>query len=312
MSVDSTTVAWARRLELTRPLFARLALAAAVALYAVIISGATVRLTGSGLGCEGWPGCTAGNPFPEKDYHAFVEFGNRLVAVFPLTLSVLTWVAAWRLREASTWLRWLAFGVAGATVFQAPLGLITVRLDLDPVAVMAHFLLALAALAGAVVVAIEARAIERGRARPAIPRSVSLGGLVLAAVCLVLVVTGTLVTAAGPHAGDPDVVDRLWRITDAIWLHVRASAAFGLGFAALLVYLWRRRPATDGLLRVALVLLGLLLVQMAVGEIQWRNELPWWLVLVHVALAAAVWAVTVALVTLMWRPPRLKAWLTTS
>ena len=81
-------------------------------------------------------------------------------------------------------------------------------------------------------------------------------------------------------------------------MHVRASAAFGLGFLALLVYLWRRRPATDGLLRVAGVLLALLLVQMAVGEIQYRNELPWWLVLVHVSLAAAIWAATVALVTL--------------
>ena len=69
--------------------------------------------------------------------------------------------------------------------------------------------------------------------------------LALAVVCLVLVVTGTLVTAAGPHAGDPDVVDRLWRLTEAIWVHVRASAVFGLGFLALLVYLWRRRPETD-------------------------------------------------------------------
>jgi heme A synthase len=57
-----------------------------------------------------------------------------------------------------------------------------------------------------------------------------------------------------------------------------------------------------GLFRVALLLLGLLLVQMAVGEIQWRNALPWGVVLVHVALAAAIWAVTVALAALLWRP----------
>jgi heme a synthase len=114
------------------------------------------------------------------------------------------------------------------------------------------------------------------------------------------------VTAAGPHAGDPDVVDRLWRLEEAMWVHVRASAAFGIGFLALVVYLWRGRPVTDGLLRVSAALLALLVAQMAVGEIQYRNELPWWLVLVHVSLAAAIWAVTVALVTLMWRPPRLK------
>jgi cytochrome c oxidase assembly protein subunit 15 len=304
VSVDTTTLSRARRFELTPALFRKVAFFSAIALYLIILSGATVRLTGSGLGCEGWPGCGQGRLFPEKDHHQAVEFGNRVVAILPLTLSLLTWLVAWRLAAVSTWVRWLAFAVAAATVFQAPLGLITIRLDLDPIAVLSHFLLAILALAGAVVVAIEARVVERGAAEPAVPRWVALGGLALAAVCLVLVLTGTLVTAAGPHAGDPDVVDRLWRITEAIWIHVRATAAFGLGFLVLLVYLWRRRPATDGLLRVSAALLGLLLVQMAVGEIQWRNELPWWLVLIHVGLAAAVWAVTVALVTLMWRAPR--------
>jgi heme a synthase len=307
VSVDTRAVPRARRLELTPALFARIALWSAVALYLIIISGATVRLTGSGLGCEGWPGCGQGRLFPEKDHHQAVEFGNRVVAIFPLTLSVLTWLAAWRLREASTWVRWLAFAVAAMTIFQAPLGLITIRLDLDPIAVLSHFLLAIVALGGAVVVAVEARILDRGREPPLAHRWVALGGTALAAVCLVLVVTGTLVTAAGPHAGDPDVVDRLWRLTDAMWVHVRASAAFGLGFLALLVYLWRRRPTSGRLLRVAGALLALLLVQMAVGELQYRNELPWWLVLVHVSLAAAVWAVMVLLATLLWRAPDRKA-----
>jgi cytochrome c oxidase assembly protein subunit 15 len=203
--------------------------------------------------------------------------------------------------------RWLAFGVAAATIFQAPLGLITIRLDLDPIAVMAHFLLAILAVGGAVVVAVEARILERGRAEPVVPEWLRLGGLALAAVCLVLVFTGTLVTAAGPHAGDPGVVDRLWELPDAMWVHVRASAAFGLGFVVGLAYFLRHRPATNVLLKVAGVLLALLLTQMAVGETQYRNELPWWLVLMHVSLAAAIWSVTVVLVTLMWRTPRLRA-----
>lgn len=306
MSVDSRAVVRARRFELTPALFARVALWSAVALYLIIVSGATVRLTGSGLGCEGWPGCGEGRLFPEKDHHQAVEFGNRVVAILPLTLSVLTWLAAWRLRGTATWVRWLAFAVAAATIFQAPLGLITIRLDLDPVAVMSHFLLAILAVGGAVVVAIDARVLERGAAEPVVPEWLRLGGLALVAVCLVLVFTGTLVTAAGPHAGDPDVVDRLWELPDAIWVHVRASAAFGVGFLVGLAYFVRHRPATNALLKVSAALLALLLVQMAVGEIQYRNELPWWLVLVHVSLAAAIWSVTVALVTLMWRAPRLK------
>ena len=306
MSVDSRAVLRARRLELTPALFAKVALWSAVALYLIIVSGATVRLTGSGLGCEGWPGCGEGRLFPEKDHHQAVEFGNRVVAILPLTLSLLTWLAAWRLREVATWVRWLAFAVAAATIFQAPLGLITIRLDLDPIAVMSHFLLAILAVGGAIVVAVEARVLERGAADRVVPAWLRLGGLALAAVCLVLVFTGTLVTAAGPHAGDPDVVDRLWELPDAMWVHVRASAAFGLGFFVGLAYFVRHRPATDALLRVSAVLLALLLAQMAVGEIQYRNELPWWLVLVHVSLAAAIWSVTVALVTFMWRAPRLK------
>ena len=306
MSVDTRAVLRGRRLELTPALFAKVALWSAVSLYLIIVSGATVRLTGSGLGCEGWPGCGQGRLFPEKDHHQAVEFGNRLVAIFPLTLSVLAWLAAWRLAGVATWVRRLAFAVAAATIFQAPMGLITIRLDLDPIAVLSHFLLAIAALGGAVVVALEARAVERGRGEHVVPEWVRVGGLALAGVCLALVVTGTLVTAAGPHAGDPDVVDRLWQLDEAMWVHVRASAAFGIGFLALLVVLWRRRPATESLLRVAGALLALVLAQMAVGEIQYRNELPWWLVLVHVSLAAAIWAVTVALVTLMWRPPTLR------
>jgi heme A synthase len=83
---------------------------------------------------------------------------------------------------------------------------------------------------------------------------------------------------------------------------VRATAVFGVLFAALLVWLWQRRQQAPGLFLVALGVLGLLLVQMAVGEIQWRTRLPWGVVLLHVALATAIWAGTVALALLLYRP----------
>jgi cytochrome c oxidase assembly protein subunit 15 len=116
---------------------------------------------------------------------------------------------------------------------------------------------------------------------------------------LIVVVTGTFVTASGPHAGDADVVDRLSGLEEAIRLHVRATAVFGL---ALLALVWHLRRAPLAARRVSQLLLGLALTQAVVGEVQWRNELPWWLVLVHVALAAGIWAVTVWLVALFWRP----------
>jgi cytochrome c oxidase assembly protein subunit 15 len=299
--VESQAAPRLRRFELGASLFRKLALASAVSLYVIVISGATVRLTGSGLGCEGWPGCTEGNPFPEKDYHAFVEFGNRVVALLPLSLSLLTWLAAWRFDRAPSWVTRVAFLVAAGTFAQAPLGLITVRLDLHPLIVMTHFLLALAVLAGAVVVGLEAWRIDRPSGRRRVPRLAAWAGLLVAGTGLVVVVTGTLVTAAGPHAGDPDVVDRLGNIEDAIWVHVRATAAFGLLFAGLFGWLVARRRDLRPLYLAAIAVLALLLAQMAVGEIQWRNALPWWLVLVHVGLAAAVWAAIVLLAAMLWR-----------
>jgi heme a synthase len=288
----------ARGFEVAPSLFRKLALASALSLYAVITTGATVRLTGSGLGCEGWPGCSPGAVFPEKDYHSFVEFGNRVVSLFPIAFLLATAVASLFLSLRS-WVRWVAWVAALGTIAQAPLGLITVRLDLDPIAVMSHFLLAVLVLAAAVVVAVEARRVESGPGVAVVSDRVRQLALVFAGLTLVVVVSGTFVTAAGPHAGDPDVADRFGNLEDAIWLHVRVTAVFGV---LLLGLVWHLRRAVVGVRRIAYVLLGLAAAQAIVGEIQWRSELPWWLVLVHVALAAGIWATTVLLVTLLWRP----------
>jgi cytochrome c oxidase assembly protein subunit 15 len=269
----------------------------------IIITGSLVRLTGSGLGCEGWPGCEEGAFFPEADHHAFVEFGNRVVGIFPITLSVLT---AWFARRRARWVFLTALGVAVLTLLEAPLGLATIRYELPPGMVILHFLLALLALGGAVVVALEAVREERGSAAIRVPKELRWAGVALVAACLGLVVSGTFSTAAGPHSGDADVVERLWHLDDAVYLHVRITAVFGALFLFVLGLLAARRHLAPRLLRFALVLLGVLVLQMAVGELQWRLELPWGIVAVHVALAAAVWTLTVALGYMFWRPP---AWL---
>jgi cytochrome c oxidase assembly protein subunit 15 len=283
--------------------FRGLAVATAVALYVIVITGSLVRLTGSGLGCEGWPGCEEGAFFPEADHHAFIEFGNRVFGIFPIVLSILT---AWFARPRASWVFWTAMSVALLTVAEAPIGLATIRFDLPAWMVIVHFLLALLALGGAVVVALEAAREERGGGAITFPKELRWAGVALVAACLALVVTGTFSTAAGPHSGDADVVNRLWHLDDAVYLHVRVTAVFGALYLFVLGLLAARRNLAPGLFRLALGLLGILLLQMAVGELQWRLELPWGIVVVHVALAAAVWALTVALVTMLWRPP---AWL---
>lgn len=283
--------------------YARLALASVVSLYVIVLTGAAVRLTGSGLACESWPGCQEGAFFPAVGEHSMIEFGNRVMALFPIGLSLAAWLASTRTPGLPRWVIWTTAFTFVGTIAQAPLGLLTIRLDLHPLMVATHFLLALIVLATATVAAVEAWGNAHGRVERA-PRWLRLAGLVLALACGVLVVTGTLSTAAGPHPGDSAEIDRFWNLLDAVYLHVRATAVFGISFLLILIWLARNRERAGVLGPWAGGLLVLLLVQMGVGELQWRNQLPWWLVLIHVGLAAAVWAWTVGLVTALWRTPR--------
>lgn len=272
--------------------FRAFAVAAAASLYVIIITGALVRLTASGLGCDSWPGCQEGAFFPAEDHHGFIEFGNRVFGAIPISLTFLTWFASRRV--ASRFVQRVALATFLLTLVQAPIGLVVIATDLEPVAVVVHFTLALVALAGALIVLLEAW-------NPAVdeptPGELRRAGLVLAGACLALVVTGTFATAAGPHSGDPDV-SRLWVLDNAMWVHVRAAGLFGLALLFVLGYLVARRAHSPRLFRIGLVVAALALAQSAVGELQWQTELPWGIVLVHVALAAAVWSATVVLVTL--------------
>jgi cytochrome c oxidase assembly protein subunit 15 len=302
MQAETTVDARARRFELSPQAFRRLAFAGAVALFLIVASGATVRLTASGLGCEHWPGCAPGHPFPEKDHHAFIEFGNRVVSALTIGATLLVWLGSLRTPGLTRGTRWLAFATFFGTLAQAPLGAITVYADLHPLLVMTHFLLALAVLGAGVLLVLRAVELEVGAAVTKTPTIVRRGALVLAGAALVMVVTGTFATAAGPHPGGEDV-RRLWTLYDAVYLHVRGTAVFGVTFLVVLVWLWRRRAVYPRLLEAGFVVLGLLLLQMMVGELQYRTELPWWLVLVHVSLAAAVWAAVVAFASLLRDPP---------
>jgi cytochrome c oxidase assembly protein subunit 15 len=248
-----------------------------------------VRLTGSGLGCEHWPGC-AQHHFEPKSYHSYIEFSNRVIAFFTILVTLATWVLAPRLR-------WLAFIIFFGTLLQAPLGALTVHFHLNPWLVLSHFLLSIVVLTLGVVLAIETRA----RSRTSLPAWVPRVGLLVGLAALVLIVSGTFATASGPHPGSA-VVRRLWSFQPAVYWHVRATAVFGISFALLLVWLVRNRaPQVQG----ALVLLGLLAVQMVIGETQYRTHLPWWLVLVHVTMAATVWVAVTAFVYSLWRPRRM-------
>jgi heme a synthase len=283
---------FARALAVSPRAFSRLAYAALAALFLIVVSGATVRLTGSGLGCENWPRC--GDTFlPPKDYHALVEFGNRGVGVAVGITTLVVAAAALRLDGLPRWLFWAAVALPFTVLAQGVLGGITVLVELHPLIVMAHFLLSLAALALAVVVALGAR--THARAEPREPPLASAWlALALLPGALALVVSGTLVTAAGPHSGGEDI-KRFGGLVEAVHIHIGATALFGVTFLALSCLLLAERRRARVELGLAAGILALLLAQMAVGEIQWREGLPWQVVIVHVTLATAVWTLVVAL-----------------
>ena len=268
----------------------RLTLVNAVMLVLIVATGATVRLTGSGLGCHHWPGCTPQDPFPAQSYHAYIEFSNRVFAFFTILVTLATWAFARGYRR-------LAFLIFFGTLLQAPLGALTVHFGLNPWLVLSHFLLSVVVLTLGVVLALEVRGRERTQLPVWVPRLGVLVGLAGA----VLLVSGAFATAAGPHPGSV-VVRRLWSFQPAVYWHVRATAVFGIAFALLLVWLVRNRAPQ---MRGAFVVLGLLLVQMVIGETQYRTHLPWWLVLVHVTMAVTVWAALTAFVFSLWRPRRM-------
>ena len=300
MHVETTQL---RRLELSPARYFQLALVSLAALWLIVVTGAAVRLTNSGLGCRHWPGCEKGAPLPAKNYHAFIEFGNRTIGGVVILLVLLTAVAAFfvpGLRRG----RWLALGIFVGTLAQAPLGYLAVHSDLHWPVVAAHLLLSMALLAGAVVLALETLALRSGSVEPFVPRELRRWSLAVAAAAGVLLVSGTLATAGGPHSGGgAQHIDRLWRLQPLIYVHAASVAVFAVALVFMLGYLASGRARWPRLFALGLTVFAVLLVQMGLGELQYRTHLPWELVLVHVGLAAAVWSLLVAFVTVLWRPP---------
>jgi heme a synthase len=265
---------------------------ALAALFLIVVSGATVRLTGSGLGCENWPRC--GSTFlPPKDYHALIEFGNRGVGFLVGLVTLAAAIGATRVEGLPRWLLWAAWALPVTVLLQGVLGGITVLVDLHPLIVMGHFLLSLVALAVAVVVVLGAYDFLHP---PEIhlPLAVNWLAVVLVPCTLALVVSGTLVTAAGPHSGG-ERIRRYGLLPDALHLHVGAVAICAFVYVGLVLALHYARPAAPRERELAGLVFAALLVQMVIGDIQWRTHLPWGLVLVHVALGTAVWAGVVAI-----------------
>jgi cytochrome c oxidase assembly protein subunit 15 len=293
-----------RALTLSPAAFRRVAIAAVAMLVLIVATGATVRLTGSGLGCPHWPTCNASHALP-KGYHSDIEFGNRVVSFLTVVTTLALALAAWRTRGLARSVKLLATVVFVGTVAQAPLGAITVYYDLDPYLVISHLLLSLAVLVLSVLTLLEVSRLVRGGGPP-LPALARAGGVALLVAVTVLVVSGTAATAAGrfPGSSGGKVVPRLGHFYPSVYWHVRAVAAFGIVFLVLAGWAWTQRHRFGWLLRGCGGLLAILLLQMGIGELQYRTygSVPWYVVVIHVAVAASLLAWTVGLVARLWRP----------
>jgi len=276
----------------------RLALASVVANVGIVVTGGAVRLTGSGLGCPTWPRCTGGRLVPNEKLgiHGAIEFANRTLTFLVAATLLLTLVVAWRQRRHVGLALLALLGVPA----QAVLGGIVVLTDLNPWLVAAHFLLSVGIIAATFLlwwrtatppscaVAMSARLLTKA--------VVAVAGLVL--------VAGTVVTGAGPHAGDlqDGGVRRIdLPIGGLAQLHadlVMVLVGLTVGVLALAAAV---RAVT--LRRMAAVLLGVELAQAALGYTQYFLHVPPLLVALHMLGACLVWLGALAVLLTAYTPP---------
>jgi cytochrome c oxidase assembly protein subunit 15 len=278
---------------LSPPAYRRITLFALLALTFIVITGVSVRLTGSGLGCPDWPTCAENRIVAPWEYHAMVEFVNRTITGLVSVAVMLAVLGSLVRRPRRRDLLWLSIGLVAGVIGQIVLGGLTVLFELKPGFVMAHFLLSMVLIANAVVLHHRAGR-PAGPTRPAVSADLlALGRLATAAAALVIFL-GTIVTSSGPHGGDEEAERLPFLLPDVTRLHGIAVMLF---LAVTLVILWRlRRAGVDrGILRRSEVLLAVVVAQGALGYIQYFTGVPALLVGFHVAGATAVWVAVLRL-----------------
>jgi cytochrome c oxidase assembly protein subunit 15 len=288
------------RLTLSPRAYAAVAIAAQLILVIIVVSGAGVRTSGSGLGCPDWPDCR-GTFIPALDYHTWMEYGNRLLSAAVGVVCVAAGVLVFLRRPFRRDLVGPALVLPVGVVAEGTLGAMAVLLDLEWPVVIAHYLLSLTLLVAATVLVWR---VGRDPEQPpvAADRATALATRALVVFGGVIIVLGTLATAAGPHAGGAgtgDVVARLdalgpHTLRTLIYIHGHMAEAFGVGAVATWLLARRRRANTDASLRRSLTATCLLIaLQGVVGLIQYHTNLPAGVVWVHASIPAVLWGVLI-------------------
>jgi cytochrome c oxidase assembly protein subunit 15 len=281
------------RLQIAPRLYASVALVALAALALIVLTGAAVRLTGSGLGCPDWPKCY-GQTVPPLETHAVIEYGNRLLTGFVGLAVIAASALAWFRRPFRWHLALFGAMLPVGVLCQAILGALVVKYHLAPGLVMGHFILSMLLLDAAFALAWCAR-YEPGERRPSGDRLGVWAVRGLIPLGQLTILAGTIATGSGPHAGahEGELVHRFdfQGVETLEWVVQRHSAIAAIfGLAAIGVWLLLRRPAGDArAARPLAAVIGLLGLQGIVGGVQWALELPSELVWLHIALATLTW-----------------------
>lgn len=278
----------------------------------IILTGAIVRITGSGLGCPTWPECVEGSYVPTQrqaeSWHKYVEFGNRLLTFVLAIAAIMAIVAALVDRHrrrrvglpARPVLTILALVPLIGTAVQAALGGVTVLTGLHPATVAAHFLVSMGLVAACVALVVRS---GEGGDRPVqalVPPPIRVLVWALVAVTAVVVVLGVLTTGSGPHSGDADAEARFaFDPRTVAWLHADSVFLF-LGLIAGLLVAAKVASVPSALPRRTLILLAIAIVQGIIGYTQYFSGLPELLVTIHVLGAIATW------IAVLFVPPTIR------
>lgn len=283
--------------------FHKVCISALVMVAIIVVTGAAVRLTGSGLGCNDWPNCNDAKLVDVSSNHSAIEQINRLFTFVVGLAVVLAVLGAWLRRPRRRDLLWLSMALVAGIPAQGIVGAVVVWTNLNPFAVQLHFVLSMALVAIAVVLVIRSREPDGAqRVSTVVPRTRHRLRLMVVWTALAIV-AGTVVTGTGPHAGDEKA--RRFTFLSITWVARIHSAIVWIAVLMALSLLWhlRKRAHDREVLDAPLTLwMCVALLQGGVGYLQYANGVPAPLVAVHVALATTLWATSVWLWCTTSRP----------
>lgn len=271
--------------------FRRVARFAQGALIGIVLTGSWVRLTGSGLGCSDWPECNTERFVDVSSWHAAIEQVNRLLTGVVAASVVVAVLASCFVRPLPRHARWLASSLVVGVLVQVVIGAYVVWTGLNPWSNMAHFLVS------AVLIVLATVLVDV--ARPTV-KAESAGGrfgllpVFFALSTSIAIITGTIVTGSGPHAGDEDAIRLGFEIRSVVRIHSATVWLAVIVLVVIAVTVSRRRASA--LFASVSMTIGAFVAQGFIGYLQYFAGIPAFLVALHIAGSVAVTITTTNLV----------------